>query len=398
MKGRPLIVHVLYRLDTGGMERVMVSVINHTGKRYRHAVVCLAGFGAMRDEIRDTGVPCVTLGKRPGKDWRCHWRLWRLLRRLQPALVQTYNIGALDAAAMASLAGVRRIIHAEHGRDASDPHGRRRRYRLLRRLLQPFITRFVAVSGDLENWLRDEVGIRPRKITCIRNGIDTERYAVSPGLRLERRLLGGFAPPGTTLFANVGRLDAVKDQVGLVRAFHRLRELVSTHDSDLRLVIMGEGAERTRIERQVARLQLEDAVLLLGNREDVATLLSECDVFVLSSLAEGIPLTVLEAMATGLPVVATDVGGVGEVVVHGVTGLLVPPSDERALARALGHYVGDRELRIHHGRSGRVRVQDKFELADMVSAYGALYDALLEGRCHPRSIPQPVGLTKREER
>jgi len=107
---KPLIAHVLYRLDTGGMERIAVSVINHTGERYRHAMICLAGFGGMRAQIEDISVPCLSLHKKPGKDWFCYFRLWRALRVLKPDLVHTYNIGALDAALVARLAGVKRVV------------------------------------------------------------------------------------------------------------------------------------------------------------------------------------------------------------------------------------------------------------------------------------------------
>lgn len=113
MSGKPLIAHVLYRLDTGGMERVLITVINHTHSRYRHAVICLEGFGALRQQIADPQVICLALNKKAGKDWGCYFRLWKALRALKPDLVHTYNLGALDAAPVAKLAGVRRVLHAE---------------------------------------------------------------------------------------------------------------------------------------------------------------------------------------------------------------------------------------------------------------------------------------------
>jgi len=396
MSRRPLIAHVLYRLDTGGMERIAVSVINRTSERYRHAVVCLAGSGAMRDQIEDAAVPCLSLDKQPGKDWGCHVRLWWMLRRLQPDLVQTYNIGALDAAPVARLAGVRRVVHAEHGRDVADPLGQNRKYRLMRRGLQPFITRHVAVSADLQNWLRDSIGIRPSKIACIPNGIDTAHYASQDESRQKRPLFGAFAPPGTPLIATVGRLDAVKDQAGLIHAFRILCDSNPETGARLRLAIIGEGSQRPNLEQHVARLALGNQVRLLGNRDDVAALLAECDVFALSSVAEGIPLTVLEAMAVGLPVVATDVGGVGEVVIDNMTGTLVAPSDPVALASALDRYVQDVDLRLQHGRSGRERVENQFSLPAMVSAYTALYDELLAGHRQKRPANPPVELARRE--
>lgn len=380
MNDRPLIVHVLYRLDTGGMERFVVTLINRTGEHYKHALISLTGFGAMVREIESAEVPCLSLDKKPGKDWLCYFRLWRALRTLKPDVVHTYNIGALDVAPIAKLAGVRCVVHAERGRDAADPRGENRKYRRMRRWLAPFIARFLAVSRDLQNWLLDQVGIDQSKVQYIPNGIDTERFDAGSAPKRGRRLLNDFAPDGTLLIVTVGRLDGVKDQVGLIKAFAILRDSEPETGARLRLVIVGEGRERQNIERQVASLHLDRQVRLLGNRDDVAALLAECDIFTLSSIAEGMPGVLLEAMASSLPVVATDVGGVGEVVVDGVTGTLVPLSDPAALAAALGRYVQDEGLRQRQGHAGRARVEAKFSLPAMVSAYTDLYDALLAGR------------------
>lgn len=397
MSDRPLIAHVLYRLDTGGMERVVVSLINATRDRYRHAVISLTGFGELRQEIEDSVTAFVSLQKKPGKDWACYFRFWRALRALKPDLVQTYNIGTLDLAPIVKLAGVRRLVHAEHGRDAADPAGDERKYQQLRRCMAPLISRYVAVSEDLRTWLTQRVGISQSKVIHIANGIDTALFDVPRSTPRVRNLLGSFAPTGSMLIANVARLDQVKDHAGLLVAFKLLREADGSSNAGCRLIIAGDGPQRGALARQVAELGLTDSVRLLGNRRDVAQLLAECDVFVLSSIAEGMPITVLEAMAAGLPVVATNVGDLASVVDAGVTGTLVPPRDAPALAAALGRYVADEKLRRRHGEAGRARVAGQFGLRTMVSAYVALYDDLL-GR--PSSAAQPhviPGLTGHKE-
>lgn len=392
---KPLIAHVLYRLDTGGMETVLVTVINRTAALYRHAVVCLDNFTDFRERIVDPDVQCLALHKRAGKDVRCYFRLWRALRRLRPALLITYNIGALDAVAVAKLAGVRCVVHAERGRDASDPLGENRRYRRLRRWLAPWINRFVTVSENLRRWLVEQVGIQASKVDCIPNGIDVTRFAMANGTT-SRHLLGTFAPPGTLLIGTVGRLDAVKDQAGLVAAFSMLGEADAAMRARLRLVIIGEGAERPNLQAQIAQLGLEGQVCLLGNREDVPALLQELDIFVLSSIAEGMPGAVLEAMAAALPIVATDVGGVAEVVETGVTGTLVKPGDVPVLASALATYCADPALRHRHGSAGRARVESRFSQDAMIESYVSLYDKLLG--CHRRQVRTsvPPAITKRE--
>ncbi|HJW05937.1 MAG TPA: TIGR03088 family PEP-CTERM/XrtA system glycosyltransferase [Rhodanobacter sp.] len=397
MNDRPLIVHVLYRLDTGGMEHMLVTLINQTCQRYRHAVVCLEGYGALRNRIESADVVCVALGKRSGKDWRCYFRLWRVLRDLGPDLVHTYNIGAVDVAPVARLAGVRHVVHAERGRDAADPRGESRKYRLLRRGLLLFIDRYLAVSRNLQDWLTEKVGIPSSRVACIPNGVDVAAFAGTAHERRPRRLLGAFAPPGTVLIGTVGRLDAVKDHAGLIAAFRILCEAWPRQGEQLRLVLLGAGSLRAALESQVERGGLSAQVRLLGNRSDVAALLAEFDVFALSSIAEGMPGVVLEAMASGLPVVATDVGGVSEVVEAGVTGTLVPAGDPHALAAALHAYVANEQLRRRHGDAGCARVAAHFSLRTMVSAYVALYDELLGRRTSAVQPRMVSGLTGHKE-
>ncbi|MGH8191885.1 MAG: TIGR03088 family PEP-CTERM/XrtA system glycosyltransferase [Rhodanobacteraceae bacterium] len=397
MTGKPLIVHLLYRLDTGGMERIAVSLINATRHRYRHAVIALAGVGPLRIEIENSVVACLSLDKKPGKDWPHYFRVWRALRALKPDLVQTYNIGTLDLAPVVKLAGVRRLVHAEHGRDVSDPRGDNAKNQRLRRWMAPFITRYVAVSPDLHAWLVDTVGIASSKVMYISNGIDLAPYADTCRKSGSRRceVLRDFAPAGTRLIGNVARLDKVKDHAGLLLAFKHLREQIGR--VDCRLVIAGDGSQREALARQVQELGLTDTVRLLGNRRDVPALLDSCDVFVLSSIAEGMPVTLLEAMAAGLPVVATDVGGVASVVERGVTGTLIPPRDRVALAEALGVYVADEGLRRQHGDAGRARVRARFGLGSMTSAYMALYDELLGHRADATQQGVVPGMAGREE-
>lgn len=395
MNEKPLIVHVLYRLDTGGMERIIVSLINATCDRYRHAVIALTGFGALRGEIEESVTACLSLEKKPGKDWPCYWRLWRALRTLRPDLVQTYNLGTLDLALVVKLAGVHRLVHAEHGRDASDPEGENLKYLRLRRWIAPLIDRYVVVSADLQNWLTERAGIRLSKVAYIPNGIDAAAFNLPRVESAPRRQLGDFAPPGSVLIGNVARLDKVKDQAGLISAFKLLRE--DSGRADCRLIIVGAGTQRKALECQIAALELATTVRLLGNRRDVAELLAECDVFALSSIAEGMPVTLLEAMAASLPVVATDVGGVALVVEAGVTGTLVRPGNPRAMADALRTYVVDPTLRRQHGEAGCARVAAQFSLRAMVAAYVTLYDELLGRRARVVSPRTVSGLAERKE-
>jgi glycosyltransferase involved in cell wall biosynthesis len=165
----------------------------------------------------------------------------------------------------------------------------------------------------------------------------------------------------------VGRLKAPKDFLTLVRA------LAALPDRAFEAQIVGDGPDREEVAAEIRRLGLEGRVQLAGERSDVPELLAGSDVFVLSSRSEGLPVSVLEAMAAELPVVASDVGGLAELVVDGETGVLVAPGDPTALADALGRLLDDRELRQRLGAAGRARAEDSFDLAAFRRAHVELY-------------------------
>src|SRR5690348_4887464 len=208
---RPLVAHVVYSFDYGGLENGVANVINGLpADRFRHAVVALTTATDFRHRIRDPGVTVHALGKRAGKDPGAYLRLYRLLRALRPSIVHTRNLSTIEGSLVAKLAGVPHRIHGEHGWDVFDPDGTSRKYRALRRLLEPAIDRFVAVSRELESWLTARVGIRPSKVTRICNGVDTEIFR--PRERSERCILPtGRFPPGCVVVGAVIRFSAIKD-------------------------------------------------------------------------------------------------------------------------------------------------------------------------------------------
>ena len=173
----PRIVHIVHHFDTGGMENGMVNLFNTLPpQRFRHAVICLTDYSAFRQRITAQSVDFHVLNKLPGQDFSWVPRLWKLLRRLQPDIVHTRNLSALEAQFVAAAAGIRHTIHSEHGRDVFDLHGLSRKYTVLRRAAQPFVSQYIAVSRDLANWLRETVRVPLRKIHQIYNGVDCEKF------------------------------------------------------------------------------------------------------------------------------------------------------------------------------------------------------------------------------
>lgn len=368
---RPLVVHLTYSLDVGGLETLLVDCINRMPpERYRHAVVCLTRYTDFAKRITQPGVELYALGKPPGLGLGTHLAFWKLMRRLRPAILHTYNLSALEYNLSGALAGIPVRIHAEHGRDASDPHGLNPKHNFLRRRLAPFIDCFIPVSEDLRRWLGEKVGIPAEQTLFIRNGVDTERFAAAAASQA--------SPwgPDDIVIGTVARIQDVKNHCGLIEAFARLRELEPSLRERLRLSIVGDGPLMGAVREQVASLGLQDVVWLPGARADVAALLHGFSLFVLPSLAEGTPVSMLEAMACGLPVVASKVGGIPEVVTDGVEGSLVPVQDTEALARTLASYVRDPALRRQRGEAARARVEAAFSMRAMLAEYGKLYDRL----------------------
>ena len=367
MSAAPLVVHLIYRFDFGGLETLVAECINRMpARQYRHAIVCLTGYTEFATKISRDDVQIIALDKPPGLGLGTHLKLWKLLRQLKPAVLHSYNLAAVEYACTAALAGVPVRVHAEHGRDAADPHGLNRKHNLLRRGVTPFIDRYIPVSDDLQRWLRQVVGVPDAKTLLIANGVDTERFA--PRQR--------DYPRREFVIGTVGRIQDVKNHSGLIDAFLRLREILPEDAGRLRLAIIGDGPLLPRIREKVDAAGLQDVVWLPGSRTDIAELMADFDVFALPSIAEGTPVTILEAMACGLPVVASRVGGIPEVVQEGVTGLMPPPSDTEALASALAVYVQDPQLAARHGAAGRERVEKSNSIAAMVAGYAGLYDTL----------------------
>lgn len=377
MAEAPLIAHVIYRLDYGGLENGLVNLVNRMPReRYRHAIVCLAGFSAFRERIARDDVEVVSVDKRRGKDLAAYGRVWRQLRRLRPAIVHTRNLGTVDLQWVAMAAGVRHRVHGEHGWDASDPKGDSARGLRIRRLCRPATGRYVAVSKDIARWLRDRVGVPEPRIRQIYNGVDSDRF--SPVGPLPPDWPWPIEGPGRPLvIGTVGRLDPIKNQIGLLQAFAQLAQAPGAHQGRLRLAIVGAGPEEGHLREATLALGIAPHVWFAGARADAPALLRSFDIFVLPSLNEGISNTILEAMASARAVVAARVGGNGELIEDGVSGTLYDSQDANGLVAAIQRYLDDPALREAHGVVARERCLAQFTMEAMVRGYSDLYDRLL---------------------
>jgi len=367
----PLVAHVIYRLAVGGLENGLVNLINHMpADRARHVIICITDFTDFAHRIHRKDVDIIAMHKKPGKDPRFYWRMWRLFRKLRPDILHTRNLGAIDIVVPAFLAGIKFRVQGEHGRDTSDIDGSNSKYLLFRRILNPFVSHYIALSQDLYHWLQSVVGVTAQKITQIYNGVDCARFnqALTPAKEIQN-----FKQQGKYLIGTVGRLQAEKNQKLIISAFAQMIELNPALRSQVVLIIVGDGPDRQMLRALVEFHHLEDQVFMAGARNDVPNFLAGFDLFVLSSLIEGVSNTILEAMCMGLPVLATDVGGNRELLVDGETGTLVASEDSSAMANALLRYCQDKEWGKSQGERGKQRVLTQFTMAAMVENYLQVY-------------------------
>lgn len=375
-EGRPLhIVHFVYRFSIGGLENVIVQLVNRLPTaRYRHTVVSLTTIDDFRLRVTRPDVEFVALNKPEGHAVPLYRRIHRLLRELRPDVLHSCNLAALEVTPLAWLARVPLRVHAEHGWDAHDPHGRNARYQRLRKLYRPFVSHYVTVSKHIDDYLAQAVGVPARRRSLIANGVDTDLFAPA---REPRQAVAGcpFVPGQHWLIGTVGRLQTVKNQPALARAFVVLLRTHPAAAERARLVFAGDGPLAAEIDDILTQAGVRELAWLAGPRSDIPDVLRMLDCFVLPSLTEGTSCTLQEAMACGLAIVATAVGGTPEVVADGRTGTLVPVRDDAAMARALAAYFDDSALAMRHGQAARAEAEQHHALSAMVQRYDALFSS-----------------------
>jgi len=354
-------MQVTHSLAVGGSEQ-LAAAIAEAGLRHQiqMSICALNQGGDLEALLRSVGVATHVIGRRPGIQPALIVELAKLFRREKVTVVLTHHLGQLLYSAIgARLAGAR-LVHVEHEFYTLASAKAKRLLRVAGSLAE----RIIGVTEEVERFLLEDVHLPPSKVNLIRNGVDMFRFGPPTGHEREALRI----PRGRPIVGTVGRLDATKDHRSLIAAF---RTVVTTVP-DAVLVIIGEGPMRLALERDVKRYGLGESVRLFGERLDVPALLPGLDVFVLSSVNEGLPLALLEAMACARPVVVTDVGGVAGVVDRGRAGIVVAPRDVDGLAKAIIGLLRDRVRAAQLGAAGRSIVEQRYDLRSTIGAYLAL--------------------------
>ncbi len=355
------IQHVLLSLQPGGLENGVVNVVNRLDPaRFQSSLCCLKIAGEFAARVKRDDIAIHEFGWRGGNDIGLAWRLAKMFKQTRTDIVHTRNAEAFFYGFLgAKLAGVPHLIHSEHGRTFND---RRIRF-FAQRQMSRFTDAIFAVSDQLKRDLVGHIGIPPSRIEVLYNGVDLQRFKSVDRASIHAEW---GVRPGEVVVGSVGRLVPVKNYPLLLRAVQAV--------PGCKLVLIGDGPERSGLTALAESLGIVDRVRFLGHREDVGSLLGAFDVFVLPSFSEGMSNTLLEAMAAGVAAVASDVGGNGEIVRHEETGLLFPSDDLSVLRGHLERLTADAALRARFAENGRRRALQAFDIGAMIKRYEDLYE------------------------
>lgn len=338
-------------------------------------VMLCPGHGILAERAGAEGIPVLAVAKRGAIDWRAVRQVSRRLQDNSLDLLHTHNGRTSLIAAMAvCLAGRGHVIATQHFIDPS--RSRRTGIKgfvssLAHRWVEGRVDHHIAISQAVRDAMLGRGDSQARKITVVPNGITAPQIDAESGPQCLRLELG--ISDDSLLIVCAARLESEKDVASLVEAM----AIVRRRHPQAVCVVAGEGSQRSALERRIADLGLDGGVRLLGFRNDVATIVSAADLFVLPSVAEPFGLVILEAMSLGKPVIATAAGGPLEIVVQGQTGLLVPPANPVALADAIGQLATDAELRRRMGLAGQQRFAARYTAGRMAAETAAVYRQVL---------------------
>jgi len=362
------VVQCVNNLDLGGLERMVLTLARKLKDgRFRSVVCCIEDRGTLAEQAEREGIEVRALEMEQRGKWNALRGLGAILRERRPNVIHSHNFKPFYYAALTRMFGAADAhVHTRHG--AFTRHHRAHwRYRWMRRWADELVT----VSEDGRQQLARSTGLPPDRIGVMANGVDTEQFKPVTDKVAVRKELG--LPERCLAVVVAARLSPEKDLETLLRAF----AIASRAHPDAELWIVGDGAERERLELLSRELGLTSNTRFLGARSDVNRVLSSADVFALSSVSEGLSIALIEAAASGLPIVATKVGGNAEIANPPAGGRLVAPRNPDAFAAALGELLADPRARADMGRATRQRAVERFSLDQMASRYANLYEKLL---------------------
>lgn len=355
-------------LKVGGLENIILNLATNlnNSNQFEIEICCYDTKGAYYEDLVNRGFRLHFLPRAHGIDWLYPYKLARIIHSNKIDLIHAHNFTAWFYAALAAFLTRIPLVYTEHDNSfLSSKH-----IVLISSLSKIFTTKIIAVSETVKSSLKQYCRINGTSV--IYNGVDENTFnpIEARGRRIRKKKYG-FAETDL-LLGTVGRIDALKNQTLIIETISKLN-----YDNTVKLIIIGDGKLRVDLERTVKILNLEDRVIFLGERRDISELLSILDIFILPSLSEGLPVCLIEAMAVGLPIIASDVGGIPELISNNENGILINPADQGSLLTALKTILSSENTRKKMGEAGRIIFKEKFSLDTMVNNYAEIYKQCL---------------------
>jgi glycosyltransferase involved in cell wall biosynthesis len=368
---RARVVYLAHTLAVGGAEEMLLNLIRYLPAEYERTVVCIGEPGPLGQEVAKTGVPFRSLGLQPGFRRPVDlMRLQQYLHECEPTIVHTFLLTAsLYGRFAAMLAHVPIIV----GTEVNIYERKRPLHRMAERWLMQRTDAVVASAGSVRDFYVDQIGADPDKVVVIYNAVDWSQLQTTMNREQTRSELG--VPLDVPAAGIIARLTEQKAHRVLFDAMVSRPEL-----SRLHLIAVGDGELRQELKGRVEKLGLSNRVHFTGARRDLGNVLGAIDMFVMPSLWEGLPLSLVLAMGAGLPVIASKVAGIPEVVQHNVSGLLVDPGDVAQLAAAMSRVLQDESLRVSLSQEARAFVWPRFGVDGYIASMTSLYARLLAAR------------------
>lgn len=354
----------------GGAERVVLQLSKGLDiNRFTVSICCLAERGPIFDEAEGAGIKIYSLGIKNRWDFLKILRLVKILKKLNIHILHAHLFHAnILSRIIGKISNVPIIISTEHimGIESS--------LRILvNRLTSIFVTKYIVVSEAVGGFLNKNVKIRPSKISTVLNGIEYANFKIS--LIAQENFKEQFGI--TTSHEVIGTIARLHRQKGHVYLLHAIKKVVEVFPK-AKFLVVGDGPLKYKLKELAHKLGIVNNVIFTGNQKDISTILSLINIFVLPSLWEGLPITILEAMAMKKPVVVTNVSGNPEVVIDNITGILVPPKEPILLAEAILRLLRDKDLSLKLGEAGYQRGKEKFGKEQMIANTAMIYDELLK--------------------
>jgi glycosyltransferase involved in cell wall biosynthesis len=368
------VLQVIDSLAMGGMEAVAVNLANGLAERQMRSFLCFTRAGGPLEERLAPAVTRLDLGRKALLDPAALRRLARFINRHQIDIVHAHG-SSLFFSALAGLFASRAhfLWHDHFGRYATEE-----RPAWIYRMATRRCAGIIAVNQPLAEWARRRLKAPAARVWYVPNFVAQPPGAMAPPTDLP-------GTPGGRIVC-VANLRPEKDHATLIEAMKRVSQAAPAAT----LLLAGEGsnqAQASRLQQQIRRHDLASHVFLLGSRPDIRAILGLCDIGVLSSVSEGMPLALLEYGSAGLPAVATAVGQVPEVLDDGRAGLLIPPRQPAALAEALLKLLRSPELRSSLGTAFQRRVQQRYGEQAVLGQIIEIYKTLTWRRNGPSSHP-----------